>query len=71
MTKVFNSQEYITEIAEEMIYNFARAARATTPGLKGAARESEVRQKLETILPSGVGVGTGCVIDFEGNASSL
>ncbi|MEZ8467547.1 DUF6602 domain-containing protein [Vibrio splendidus] len=70
MTKVFNSQEYITEIAEEMIYNFARAARATTPGLKGAARESEVRQKLETILPSGVGVGTGCVIDFEGNASN-
>ncbi|GAB3536145.1 DUF6602 domain-containing protein [Photobacterium alginatilyticum] len=70
MAKNFNSREYITEIAEDVVYNFARAARATTPGLKGAARESEVRQKLESILPTGVGVGTGCVIDFEGNASS-
>ena len=48
---------------------YRSAGQATTPGLKGQARENAVRTKLESILASGVGVGTGCVIDSEGNAS--
>ena len=48
---------------------YCSAGQATTPGLKGQARGNAVRTKLEFILPSGVGVGTGCVIDSEGNAS--
>ena len=49
---------------------YESAAQGTTPGLKGDAREKAVRTKLEAILPGGVGVGTGCVIDSEGKASS-
>ena len=48
---------------------YRSAGQATTPGLKGQARENAVRTRLESILASGVGVGTGCVIDSEGNAS--
>lgn len=69
MTQVFDSKFFIKEISEELIQNFDRASRATTPGLKGAARENEIRKKLENLLPRGVGIGTGCVIDHEGNAS--
>lgn len=69
MTKKFDSKGFIKEISEDIVSNFDRAAKATTPGLKGAAREHEIRRKLESLLPSGVGVGSGCIIDHEGNAS--
>lgn len=65
----FDSKKFIREVSLELISGFDRAAQATTSGLKGAARENEVRKKMENLLPSGVGVGTGCVIDCEGNAS--
>lgn len=65
----FDSKEFLKELSQDLIVNFDRAARATTPGLKGSARENEVRKRLENALPSGVGVGTGCVIDHNGNSS--
>jgi hypothetical protein len=65
----FNSKEFLRELSEELVTNFEKASRATTPGLIGSAREHEVRKKLENALPAGVGVGTGCVIDYLGNAS--
>lgn len=68
MTK-FDSKEFLKELSQDLVVNFDRARRATTPGLKGSARENEVRQRLENALPSGVGVGTGCVIDHQGNSS--
>lgn len=66
---IFNSREFVSEIAEDVVANFGRASRATTPGLKGAARENEVRKKLESLLPPGVSIGSGCIIDIHGNAS--
>lgn len=66
----FSSKEFINELSEDLIVNFDRASRGTTPGLKGSARETEVRSRLENALPSGIGVGTGCVIDHLGNASN-
>lgn len=68
MTK-FDSKEFIRELSLELVSGFGRASQATTSGLKGVARENEVRKKFESLLPSGVGVGTGCVIDYKGNAS--
>jgi len=65
----FDSKDFLGELSQELITNFGRAKKVTTPGLKGAARENEVRLKLESLLPPGVGVGTGCVIDSEGNVS--
>lgn len=69
MSVKFISRDFVSEIAEDVISNFDRASRATTPGLKGAARENEIRRKLEGLLPPGVGVGSGCIIDIDGNVS--
>lgn len=65
----FDTHAYIQDLAEELVLAYGSAAQATTPGLVGNAREQAVRTRLESILPGGVAVGTGCVIDSEGNAS--
>lgn len=65
----FDTHAYIKSLGEELVLTYSSAGQATTPGLKGQARERAVRAKLESILPGGVGVGTGCVIDSEGSAS--
>ncbi len=65
----FDTHAYIKSLGEELVLTYSSSGQATTPGLKGQARERAVRAKLESILPGGVGVGTGCVIDSEGNAS--
>ena len=65
----FDTHAYITSLGEALVHTYSSAGQATTPGLIGQAREGAVRIKLESILPGGVGVGTGCVIDSEGNAS--
>jgi hypothetical protein len=67
--KGFDSKEFLKELSQDLVVSFDRAARATTPGLIGSAKENVVRKRLENALPSGVGVGTGCVIDHKGNAS--
>ena len=66
----FDTHVYIENLGHELVLAYENAAQGTTPGLKGEAREKAVRTKLESILPGGVGVGTGCVIDSEGNASA-
>jgi hypothetical protein len=37
----FNSKEFLRELSEELVTNFEKASRATTPGLIGSAREHE------------------------------
>ena len=66
----FDTHAYIQDLGEQLVFAYDRAAQPTTPGLKGDTREQAVRSKLESILPGGVGVGAGCVIDSEGNSSS-
>lgn len=65
----FDTHAYTQNLAEDLVLAYGSAAQATTPGLVGGAREHAVRSRLESILPGGVAVGTGCVIDSEGNAS--
>ena len=65
----FDTHLNIKNLGQELALAYESTAQGTTPGLKGDARERAVRTKLEAILPGGVGVGTGCVIDSEGNAS--
>ena len=65
----FDTHDYIKNLGEELMLAYGRAGQVTTPGLKGQARENAVRTKLESILPNGVGVGTGFVIASDGNTS--
>ena len=69
MQKPFDSIAYIAHMGKELVANFQAGGLATTPGLKGSAREVSVREKLEHLLPRGVAVGSGCVIDSFGGTS--
>lgn len=69
MEKRFDASAYITHIGEQLVVDFERARQATTPSLVGDAMEVPVRYQLEQILPRGIAVGSGCVIDSYGNTS--
>jgi len=69
MEQTFNSKEYFKDLALEIIQNFEKANKATTPVLVGIAKETAVRKKLENIFPSSIGIGTGCIIDTFGHTS--
>lgn len=70
MDATFNPAEFLNYLSQELIEKFARAGSATTPGLVGAAREKEIRSKLEMLLPQKVAVASGCVIDSFGHTSN-
>ena len=69
MQQSFDAVSYSLVVGRELIAAFETAARATTPGLVGSAREQPIRRKLENLLPVGIGVGSGCVIDSYGGTS--
>lgn|GEM_PF-1350231 len=70
MDTKFDIDAHLNNLAADLVENFARAGRATTPGLVGSARESEVRRQLASLLPRMVTVSTGCVIDSFGGTST-
>ena len=69
MTGKFSVTEYMKILGDELISAFAQGGLAPTPGIKGEARETAVRAKLRQLLPLGIGVGSGFVIDSDGNTS--
>ena len=69
MARSFDSVAYTMQVGQELVAAFQTAGFATTSGLVGSAREVPVREKLTKLLPKGVGIGSGCVIDSFGNTS--
>ena len=69
MKDSFDSVAYTIGIGQELVSNFEKAGFATTPGQVGSAREVPTREKLEQLLPRGIAVGSGCVIDSFGSTS--
>ena len=69
MEDTFDPVSYANSVGEDLVTAFDRAGKATTPGLVGGARENAARNKLEQLLPPGIGVGSGCVIDSNGGTS--
>ena len=69
MDKTFDSAKFVRSVGVSLVAEFEQARSATTPELVASAMETAARQRLAQILPSGVGVGTGCVIDTYGNTS--
>jgi len=69
MQKNFDAVSYAIAVGRDLIASFARAGQGTSPGLVGSARETPIRQRLEHLLPSGVAVGSGCIIDSHGGTS--
>lgn len=65
----FDAAAFIDRIGKRLVHDFDDAGQATTPSQIGQAREVPVREQLEQILPRGIAVGSGCVIDSYGNTS--
>ena len=69
MQSNFDPISYAIDVGRELVSSFAPAGQATTPGLVGSARETPTRRRLEHLLPRGIAVGSGCVIDSHGGTS--
>ena len=69
MEENFDPIAYANLVGKELVLSFDKAGLGTTPGLVGSAKEHPVRTKLEHILPAGIAVGSGCVIDSYGKTS--
>ena len=69
MQSRFDAVSYVIGIGRELVASFAAAGQATSPGQVGSAREAPTRKKLKHLLPSGVAVGSGFVIDSYGGTS--
>jgi len=69
MKNSFNPGEFVRNIGHDLVRDFGRARQATTPELVGDAMEQPVRDRLEQVLPKGIAVGSGCVIDTSGGTS--
>lgn len=65
----FDSTAYIARLGHRLVSHFEEARQATTPSLVGTAIEVPVRKELEQILPRGIAVGSGCIIDSYGRTS--
>lgn len=70
MNKGFSVTEYVETLGEELIAAFEQGRLATTPGTVGETRERAIREKLRQLLPHGIGVGSGFVIDAQENVSN-
>ena len=69
MDRNFDSDRFIRRIGERLVDEFNDAKAGTTPSTVGSAAEQPVRDQLAQILPRGIGVGEGFVIDSYGGTS--
>ena len=69
MDQAFDPDKFIARIGQRLVDQFDDARTGTTPGTVGDAMEQPVRDQLEQILPRGIAVGEGFVIDSEGGTS--
>ncbi len=69
MKSTFDPAEFVKRIGQDLVRAFENAREATTTELVGDAMEQPVRDRLVQILPRGIGVGSGCVIDTKGGTS--
>lgn len=65
----FDGSAFVRHVAERLVHEFQFSAGAGTPGLVGAAKEHPARVQLERLMPGGVGVGTGIIVDSGGHVS--
>ena len=69
MERTFNPDAFIRRIGERLVDEFRDAKAGTTPSGVGSAAEQPVRNQLEQVLPRGMAVGEGFVIDSYGGTS--
>lgn len=65
----FDGAAFVQHVAQRLVHEFEFSAGAGTPSLIGAAKEHPARLQLARLLPEGIGVGCGIVIDSYGGVS--
>ena len=70
MDDAFDVDQHIARIGARLVREFDEARAATSPTAVGDAMETPVRRQLEQLLPRGIAVGSGFVIDSYGATSS-
>ena len=66
MDSTFDVDKYIARVGARLVQEFDDAKAATSPTAVGDAMESPVKRQLEQLLPRGIAVGSGFVIDSYG-----
>lgn len=70
MKNTFDVKEYVKDLGKELVFEFTKSKLATQTVAIGSNKESSVVNKLENILPAGVGIGSGFIFDSYGNVSN-
>lgn len=65
----FDGASFIRHVAEGLVHDFQFSQGAGTPGLIGSAKENPARRRLERLMPAGVQVGSGLIVDSYGGVS--
>lgn len=63
MQETFDPAAFVEQLGAALIAAFELARTNTTPSAVGDAMEASIRDSLEMVLPGGIAVGTGHVID--------
>ena len=69
METAFDPDAFIARVGQRLVEQFDDARAATTPSTVGTAMEQSARLQLEQLLPRGLAVGSGFVIDSYGGTS--
>lgn len=69
MSNSFSVTKYVQSLGNELILAYEQSRLGNSPGTTGQSREIAVRDKLQKMLPQGIGVGSGFVIDSYGRTS--
>ena len=69
MDPTFDYDQFIRRLGERLVTEFKHAKAGTSPSTVGFAAEQPVRDQLEQILPRGIAVGEGFVVDSYGDTS--
>ena len=69
MKDSFDPHSFLQKTGKDLVSTFDKADDATTPSGVGDAKEKSVIERLDQILPVGIGLGSGFVFDSYGKAS--
>ena len=69
LESTFDADAFVRRIGERLVEQFNDARAATSPATVGEAMEQPMKDQLEQVLPRGIGVGSGFVIDSYGGTS--
>lgn len=71
MQKKFDISKFIEDLGEDLVTIFSRSSeQGIHPDEVGKLKEINITKQIESILPSGVGIGRGYVFDSEENISN-